>query len=841
MDEIHTFRRLAAALHAPFEIRHALEIGDAGALSQGAGGIWRRAASAEEIAKIKCDEAIVNFDLVALPRAGDCEATILNAICGAKIVMIDVAQETALRRFADDANYRRIDIGGDAAARVVLFHRVDVAPPRLAPRLPIHFFTLVLNGEPFIRYHEQMLAELPVEWRWHIVEGVARLAHDTAWSVAAGGRIDEAIHRDGRSIDGTSEYLDDLVRRYPDNVVVYRKPAGEFWDGKREMCNAPLANIQEEALLWQIDADELWTARQIIAMHRLFVEQPKKTAAVFWCDYFVGPTKIVSTRYNYAQNPQQEWRRLWRYKPGDRWAAHEPPMLARPRRLIAKPIPDLATHDAFSPDDCAAAGAVFQHFAYATPQQLAFKESYYGYKGALAQWEALQRAAGAGLLRDYFQWVSDETLFDDAARHAIAPLARLDGDVWRFDAAQALAKKQTPLIVVDGVFFQYHKTGIARVWTNLLGEWIASGFGEHVVLLDRAGTAPRFPGLHSFPIPPHDYAQTGADALMLEEVCARLGADVFVSTYYTTPTRTPSLFFGHDMIPEILGLDLEQGPWCEKRRAIAHASAHVMVSQNSARDLERLAPHVAQGATIVVHNGVDPSFTPASDAELDAFRARFDLDRDWVILPGERIGAGGYKNAELVVRALAARPERFILLTCGGTRGQEPQLRALAPMLDMRHEEFSDADLRAAYSGAFACVYPSRYEGFGLPVLEAMACGAPVIACANSSIPEVGGDAAIYTSDSDACELLAHLDALEDAATRADYRARGLARAAQFSFAESARKTERALRETVAALLSGAAPRPGEGWREMRLLERAAQNPLCAQKRASPLTRLFAR
>ena len=71
--------------------------------------------------------------------------------------------------------------------------------------------------------------------------------------------------------------------------------------------------------------------RRIHAVHQMFSNNPSKSAATYWCDYFVGPDKVISTRHNYAQNPQQEWRRTWRFKPRDYWAAHEPPTLARPK------------------------------------------------------------------------------------------------------------------------------------------------------------------------------------------------------------------------------------------------------------------------------------------------------------------------------------------------------------------------------------------------------------------------------------------------------------------------------------------------------------------------------
>ena len=81
---------------------------------------------------------------------------------------------------------------------------------RTALSLPVHLFTIVLNGQPFIRHHIEVFKQLPFKWHWHIIEGVADLKHDTAWSVKLGGRISEQLHRDGLSNDGTAEYIDEL-------------------------------------------------------------------------------------------------------------------------------------------------------------------------------------------------------------------------------------------------------------------------------------------------------------------------------------------------------------------------------------------------------------------------------------------------------------------------------------------------------------------------------------------------------------------------------------------------------------------------------------------------------
>lgn len=301
------------------------------------------------------------------------------------------------------------------------------------PSLPIHFFTIVLNGEPFIRYHIDVFKQLPFRWHWHIVEGVADLKHDTGWSLGLGGHITDEIHRQGRSNDGTTEYLDELARLYPDNVKVYRKPEGVFWDGKREMVNAPLANINEECLLWQVDADELWTIEQIFKAHKMFIDNPDKTAAFYWCWYFVGENLVISTRNCYAQNPQQEWLRTWRYKPGLVWVAHEPPKLAE--LLPNGEWRDLALVNPFLHEETEKLNLIFQHFAYVTPKQLLFKEQYYGYKKAVSQWMKLQtRTYFPVRLSKYFSWVKDATKVDTANSCGVIPIAQRVGskEDWRF-------------------------------------------------------------------------------------------------------------------------------------------------------------------------------------------------------------------------------------------------------------------------------------------------------------------------------------------------------------------------------------------------------------------------
>jgi len=185
--------------------------------------------------------------------------------------------------------------------------RRDATSPPLP--LKIHFFSIVLNGMPFIEAHIGEMLKLPFDWHWHIVEGVASLSHDTGWSVAKGGRIDPLLHCNGLSNDGTTEYLDQLARAHPNHITVYRKPDGQFWDGKVDMVSAPLDHIREECLLWQIDVDEIWTASMFAKMRDKFIDDPDRTAAYFLCYFFFRNLVVVSAN-TYGNHLAYEWLRV---------------------------------------------------------------------------------------------------------------------------------------------------------------------------------------------------------------------------------------------------------------------------------------------------------------------------------------------------------------------------------------------------------------------------------------------------------------------------------------------------------------------------------------------------
>jgi ADP-heptose:LPS heptosyltransferase len=318
--------------------------------------------------------------------------------------------------------------------------------------LPIDFFTIVINGLPFIRHHIEAFSALPFPWHWHIIEGLAAHRHDTAWGARRGGTIPQELGGVTSSTDGTTEYLEELQRRFPSKITLYRKPAGQLWDGKIEMVNAPLSNLRRPCILWQVDADELWTVEQIVALHRLFVEQPARTAAWFACRYFFSPD-LCTERWNvYGNFLSSEWLRVWRFEPGDHWMSHEPPRLYRPQ--TGGPAVDVGRIQPFTHAETAKAGLIFQHFAYATEAQVRFKESYYGYPGAVTAWRRFVKSGRADVrLRNVLPWVWEAEI---GSAHTLRTL-------FRWLASPVLPAARAECIRSKGL--------IPLAQHNLLGQW----------------------------------------------------------------------------------------------------------------------------------------------------------------------------------------------------------------------------------------------------------------------------------------------------------------------------------------------------------------------------------
>ena len=286
----------------------------------------------------------------------------------------------------------------------------------------------------------------------------------------------------------------------------------------------------------------------------------------------------------------------------------------------------------------------------------------------------------------------------------------------------------------------------------------------------------------------------------------RLQADLYHSPYYLMPYRpgVPALLTVYDLIPLLFPehASFRAGLLFRWATALAlRAAGHVLTPSESTRcDLLSVYRLPAEKVTSVPL-AADPALCPRPEAEIEALRRKHGLPEAYVLYLGSN---KPHKNLTRLVEAWARlQPQSYPLVIAGAWNPRYQESRLRAETLGLRPSvlwlgPIPESDLPALYAGATAFVFPSLYEGFGLPVLEAMACGAPVVCARTSSLLEVGADAALYFDPTSVAAMADALKrALADPGLRTDLRQRGLARAAQFSWERTARQTLRAYREML--------------------------------------------
>lgn len=235
----------------------------------------------------------------------------------------------------------------------------------------------------------------------------------------------------------------------------------------------------------------------------------------------------------------------------------------------------------------------------------------------------------------------------------------------------------------------------------------------------------------------------------------------------------------YDMIPELLPRTRRRLDFITEKHAYVRAADHIIcISESTRRDLFKAYPDIHAPVTIA-YPGVSEAFHPN-------VQRRSDLPEPYVLHVGNRVS---YKDGATLLRAFAAvardLPDLTLLLVGGGPLTREERDFVVSHGLVDRvvQRTLPDVDVPSAYAQAAITVFPSRYEGFGLPAVEAMASGSPLVLADTSSLPEVGGSAALYFPPGDDALLAKVLrDALLDSALLEQLRARGLAQAERFSW-----------------------------------------------------------
>lgn len=360
-----------------------------------------------------------------------------------------------------------------------------------------------------------------------------------------------------------------------------------------------------------------------------------------------------------------------------------------------------------------------------------------------------------------------------------------------------------PRVLVDATAVPADRGGVGRYVDGLLAALPAAG-ADLVIVCQRAD-AERYgrlaPDAQVVPGPAaiaHRPARLAWEQTSLPLVAQQVGADVIHAPHYSVPLRPgrPVVVTIHDVSvfsqPEIHS-PVKAGFYRSAIRTAVHRATRVIVPSKATRDELVLLLDADPAIIDVAYHGVDTEqFHVPTDEERRRVSDRLGLHGlPYVAFLGE---IAPRKNVPALVRGWARavqdmdQPPALVLAGTAGWDGEVDQAVADVPshLRVVRPGYLRVADLPGYLGGALVVAYPSQAEGFGLPVLEAMACGAPVLTARRLSLPEVGGDAVAYT-EPDVTSIAAGLASLlqDDERRRALGRA-AHARAREFTWAASA-------------------------------------------------------
>jgi glycosyltransferase involved in cell wall biosynthesis len=269
-----------------------------------------------------------------------------------------------------------------------------------------------------------------------------------------------------------------------------------------------------------------------------------------------------------------------------------------------------------------------------------------------------------------------------------------------------------------------------------------------------------------------------SEQIELPRILKQLDVDLIHSPHFLLPLlyRGPSVVTIHDVIylacPEDLESRIGRLYYSAMMRASARRACRIITDSDFSKQEIIRYLRVDPGKISVIYPAVDSSFAPASETDVQAALAKYRITRDFIFYTGIYRPRKNHATLIKAFKCFLQNGGDAQLVIAGPLEAGANELAELARKLDIpdrvRFTGFiDDSDLCALYTGARAYACPSLYEGFGFTILEAMACGTPVVCSRAASLPEVGGNAALYA---DANDPRAFAEALYQACTDEDIR-----------------------------------------------------------------------
>jgi len=235
-------------------------------------------------------------------------------------------------------------------------------------------------------------------------------------------------------------------------------------------------------------------------------------------------------------------------------------------------------------------------------------------------------------------------------------------------------------------------------------------------------------------------------------------ADVYISSYYSPPPNKNMIWIGvlYDWIHEIIWPESDVA--AQIRYMAANADILVSISENTYRDTLEFAGR----ESFIIYPGINESMYPRPENEISEFKKQYSID-NYFILVGRR---NHYKNVPMFYKAFDMwnNSEGYKILAVGGDYdGADSEFEEYHPDVWYNYD-LTDDELAVAYSGAVALIYPSLFEGFGIPPIEAMACGCPVLV--GDCMRDVCQNGAYYCNVTDPYSIVRSLDMISIPSTK---------------------------------------------------------------------------